>query len=211
MNLQTEKKGDKKVLGMVDLTLSRESLQAGQEHGEDLTQRIDRHEAEITRVTERVHALEPQRERLLNADRWQSCTWQETRDGIARIRAEIWDSLVELRGLVAERREILEIAKANSRAAYTHLAAAREQAEKAARRRLKRAQPKIADWQLEQEVSQDEAVRELAAEKAKVNAASEVVATAWYRLAKSESAITWRQREVFADVFAVPRKDGHVA
>jgi len=38
-----------------------------------------------------------------------------------------------------------------------------------------------------------------------------VVDTAWYRLAKSESALTWRQREVFADVFAVPRKDGYKA
>jgi chromosome segregation ATPase len=211
MNLQTEKQGDQKVLGMVDLTLRRESLQVGQEHGEDLTARIDKHEAEITRVTARVRALETQRERLLSADSWQSCTWQETRDGIAGIRAEIWDSLVELHSLVAERREILKVAKANLQATSDNLAAKREQVEKAVRRRLKRSTANSADWYLDELVGNDEAVRNVVAEQAAVNAAYDVVTTAWHLLGRSLSAITWRQREVFSGVFALPKKDGQVA
>jgi len=206
MDWRTENAKDMQLLNLRGLTPLDTSAVAADG---DLVAMVEVHNARLARGVDRLRHLAADRELLANFDAWLAAESADIASARCRVRHESWDAILELWRVLVERDTLLREMEKRLRGRYFALDDAHSAAVAAAEKRLakersalEKANPCNAGSRFVELVADEEPVAEAAEALASAREAFESVAAARRAVGGDLTAVTTRQREVFAWLMA---------
>jgi len=202
MDSQVENAKDKQLLGLAGLApLGTDTVLTDT----DLVGLIETHNARLARAVERLRRLAAERKRLGDFSAWQQAESVDIATARSHVRRESWDAVLELRRLLEERQAILwqmetrldrrcdQLSKAHSAAV-----AATEKRLRKQRREMERQNYATAGGHFADLVAEEPRVAQAAESLVSTRRALDSASAARRAVVDDLSAVTARQRELFA-------------